>query len=340
VQTAGVDRIERVVEVLAGWREQRARGGTADPRALIDAHPDLAPELGAALSVEALLDEYFRRPAERPPERLGGYRVLREIGSGGMGTVYEAEEDATGRRVALKVLPTAYAVGPARERFDREARVLATLDHPNVVRRLDVGAQEGRTFFAMELVEGESLDRAIAAREGRPYDGDVLRLAERFADVADALHAAHGAGVVHRDLKPSNLLLAGDGAIKVADFGLAHLAGAARALTRTGDRLGTPLYMSPEQLAGRRVDARTDVYALGAALYEALASRPPFEGDDPASLAARIAGGPPPPPLRSLAPAVPEALAAAVHRALAREPSERFATAEDLAGALRAAAGR
>jgi serine/threonine protein kinase len=331
------ERIDQVAEVVGRWRADRERGVTADPRAVIDAHPDLAPDLEAHLAAATLLDEYYRRPEPSAPQRLGGHRVVRELGRGGMGVVYEAERE-DGRRVALKVLARPDGPGHVRERFEREARVLAALAHPNVVRVFELGAEQGRTFFAMELVEGASLERAIRERDGRPFDGDVRRLAERFAEVADALHAAHGLGVVHRDLKPSNLLVAGDGTIKVADFGLAHLARASKALTRTGDRLGTPLYMSPEQLMGRGADARSDVYALGATLYETLASRPPFEGDDFATVGAAVVSGPPPAPLRSLAPRVPEALAAVVHRALAREPDARFATAKDLADALRAAA--
>jgi serine/threonine protein kinase len=332
------ERIDRVAEVVRRWRADHSHGTALDPRAVIDAHPDLAPDLEAVLAAAALLDEYFRVPEPSAPERLGDHRVVREIGRGAMGVVYEAERLADGRRVALKVLARMDGAGRARERFEREAGVLAALAHPNVVRVFELGQADGRTFFSMELVDGTSLEAAIRARDGRPYDGDVRRLAARFADVADGLHAAHAQGVVHRDLKPSNLLVAADGTIKVADFGLAHLAGAARALTKTGDRLGTPLYMSPEQLTGRRVDARTDVYSLGATLYETLASRPPFDGDDLATLGAAIVSGPPPAPLRSLAPRVPEVLAAVVHRALARDPDARFATAKDLADALRGAA--
>jgi tetratricopeptide (TPR) repeat protein/predicted Ser/Thr protein kinase len=217
---------------------------------------------------------------------IPGHRLVRVLGEGGMGRVYLAEDEALGRRVAVKVLPARRAESEeARTRFSREARSLASIEHPNVVRVYGFGHADGQPYLVMEYVEGESLADRLR-RERRLAPAEALGIARA---VAEALAAAWEKGVVHRDVKPSNILLDRKGQVRVADFGLAKSAAASSdpTLTREGAVVGSPAYMSPEQGRGLAVDFRTDVYSLGVVVYEALAGAPPFEGATPVDVVAK-----------------------------------------------------
>jgi serine/threonine-protein kinase len=256
----------------------------------------------------------------------GRYRVERTLGSGGMATVFLAEDLELDRAVAVKVLDGALeANGDLGERFRREARTAASLQHPNVVAVYDAGEEDGRLFIVMECVVGEGLD-AVLARDGRLDPARVMRLADQ---AAAGLGYAHGTGVVHRDVKPANLLLRGDGVLKVTDFGIARATGdEATKLTQAGTILGTAAYLAPEQARGEPAEAPADVFALGVVLYEALTGRVPWPVQGLASLAEL--GRTPPPPLGSLAGDVPARLEAAVAHALAYDPADRPSDAEAL----------
>lgn len=259
---------------------------------------------------------------------LGEFRLVREIGRGGMAIVYEAEQESLGRRVALKVLPAGAALDERLAiRFLREARTVARLSHPGIVPVYGTGRARGVLFFAMELIEGESLAERID-RGPFPFR-DAARVA---SSVAHALEHAHQAGLVHRDVKPENVLLGVDGRARLTDFGLVHDAQGAR-LTRSHYVLGTPAYLAPEQARGGAVDPRSDVYGAGAVLYAMLAGRPPFAGEVAAAVLGRVMQGPPT-PLAKLSPDVPPKLVDLCERAMAREPERRFASAGAFAAAL------
>jgi eukaryotic-like serine/threonine-protein kinase len=268
------------------------------------------------------------------------YRLERELGRGGMATVYLAHDLRHERPVALKVLnpELAHALGP--ERFQREIQLAARLQHPHILTVLDSGETQvpggARLWFTMPFVEGESLRDRLRRERQLPVD-TAVRIAR---EAAQALQYAHRHGVVHRDIKPENILLTSDGDTLVADFGIARALDAGSGqerLTETGLTLGTPAYMSPEQASGgRELDARTDIYSLGAVLYEMLVGEPPFTGATPQALLARRVLEDAP-PLRQQRPSASEALERAVATALARTPADRFASAGDFARALEAA---
>jgi WD40 repeat protein/serine/threonine protein kinase len=305
---------------------------------------------------------------------LGDFRLIREVGRGGMGVVYEAEQVSLGRRVALKVLPFAATMDPRHlQRFQNEARAAASLHHEHIVPVYGVGQERGVHYYAMQFIDGQTLAQLMArGRGGAPADtvdrthapsepaaappapaapttvaraadtaigprppADYRAVAGWVAQAAEALEHAHQRGVVHRDVKPSNLMLDGTGKVWVADFGLARV-GADGGLTGTGDVIGTLRYMSPEQATAKHglVDHRTDVYGLGATLYELLAGRPAFEGDNPADLLPRVVLDEPAPP-RSSDRGIPADLETITLKALAKEPAERYATAQELADDLR-----
>ncbi len=271
------------------------------------------------------------------PRRLGDFTLLEEIGRGGMGVVYLAEQQGLGRKVAVKVLRAGFAQDDAAlERFRREIRVQASLSHPNLVRVFAVGEVDSVPYFAMELVAGLPLDRLLSERRAAPGDPDRCRAAALLLSrVAFAVHHAHRAEIIHRDLKPSNILVAEDATPFVTDFGLARPADAA-AITQSGDLVGTVTYMAPEQVRGRKgeVDARSDVYSLGATLYECLALRPPFDGDSASEVIARILHDDPQDPCK-IDPSVPRDLATIALKALEKEPARRYASADELAADLR-----
>jgi serine/threonine-protein kinase len=263
----------------------------------------------------------------------GQYRLERELGRGGMATVFLAHDRKHDRSVALKVLDPDIARAIGTERFQREIQLSARLQHPHILTVLDSGEALGQLWFAMPFVEGETLAQRIERERQLPLE-DALRIAR---EVADALQYAHGLGIIHRDIKPENILLSGSHAL-VTDFGIARAighptaAGAGR-LTETGLAVGTPQYMSPEQSSGERdLDARTDIYSLGSVVYEMLTGEPPFTGPSAqAILAKRLSE--PVPHLRTLRD-VPRSVEAAVTRALARSPADRFASAAEFAEAL------
>jgi serine/threonine-protein kinase len=283
-----------------------------------------------------------RDPTAPNPEFLalqqavrGRFSLDRELGRGGMGVVFLAHDVALDRLVAIKLLPFELAAVPhLRQRFLQEARMAAGLAHPNIVPIHSVEEADGLVFFVMSFVDGETLGQRV--RRGGPLPAsEVMRLVQ---EVAWALGHAHGRGVVHRDVKPDNVMLEHDsGRALVTDFGIAHVASAGDT-PGAGSVLGTPQYMSPEQAAGGSVDARSDVYSLGATGFLAAAGRPPFEASTVAGLLAKHAAEPAA-PLSALAPRLPQRFAAAIDRCLAKDPADRFASAEELAQEMAAARG-
>jgi serine/threonine protein kinase len=261
----------------------------------------------------------------------GRYRLVRRIGVGGMGEVWEADDTVLGRRVALKVLVQELADDPrATRRFAREARATAKLTHPNVTRVYDFGRDGGRPYLVMELLEGDTLADRLAGGPLPPAEA-----ARITAAVADALDAAHSRGIIHRDVKPSNVLLTPAGEVKVMDFGIAAAVDATHSTTGSG-LYGTAAYISPERAAGQAATPAADVYSLGAVLYELLTGRPPFIGDSPV-LVVRAHLHERPRPVRELAPWVPTRLADTCEAALAKDPAQRPSSAAALAIRLRAA---
>jgi eukaryotic-like serine/threonine-protein kinase len=259
------------------------------------------------------------------------YRIEHELGRGGMATVYLAHDLRHDRPVALKVLRPELAAALGPERFLRETKLTARLQHPHILPLFDSGEANGQLWYVMPYVRGESL-RARLAREGQLPLDDALRIT---CDVLAALSYAHSQGVIHRDIKPENILLEGEEAV-VADFGVARAVDAAadERLTETGFALGTPAYMSPEQATGERVlDGRSDVYAVGCVLYEMLAGEPPFTGPTAQAILAKRFSAPIP-SIRTARERVPERTDQAINRALARAPADRFATAAEFARAL------
>jgi serine/threonine-protein kinase len=265
-----------------------------------------------------------------PGQVLGGrYRLVSPIARGGMATVWVADDPVLSRRVAVKVLRADLAADEGtRARFRHEAIAAARLSHPNIVSTYDTGDDDGVAYIVMELIDGPTLRHLIDERGGLPVP-DVIRIGKQ---VADALNAAHRAGLVHRDVKPANVLVPKAGPVKVTDFGIAKAAGADD-LTRTGTVMGTARYLAPEQVNGRPTDPRTDVYALGLLMYEALCGHPPFGGDtDIATAMARLTTSAP--AVRAERPEVSQALDDVIHRCLARRPEARFGSAAAVRDAL------
>ena len=260
------------------------------------------------------------------------YRLEELVASGGMAQVWQGTDEVLRRKVAVKLLhPHLAADGSFVLRFRQEAVAAARLAHPGIVSIYDTCSEAGTEAIVMELVPGQTLRERL----DDPTPIDPWQAAGLAAQVAEALDAAHRAGLVHRDVKPANVLLAGDGRIKVADFGIAKAVEGAD-LTQPGLMVGTAKYVAPEQVEGKPVDARTDIYSLGVVLYEMLCGRPPFEADSEAATAlARLHRDPLRP--RQVRPGVPKPLEEIVGRAMARAPEERFATAADLRAALLAA---
>jgi len=259
------------------------------------------------------------------------YDVVRPLGSGGMGEVFLARDRVLGRDVALKVLRKQYAGDDEfAERFKREAMSAASLSHPNIVQVYDRGeTEEGASYIAMEYVPGGTLKEKIL-REGPLEAADAARLG---AQVAEALGAAHDRGMVHRDIKPQNVLLTATGGAKVADFGIAR-AGSSATISRTGSVMGTAGYMSPEQALGKPATPKSDLYSLGVVLYEALTGELPYTADNPIAVSMKHVNEPLRPPVE-LNPRIPEGMNALVTKLLAKDPEDRYADAEELAGDLR-----
>lgn len=264
----------------------------------------------------------------QPMVLAGRYELERLLGRGGMAEVHLGRDILLDRRVAVKLLSWGSDDDGRVQRLRREARAAASLDHPHVVAVHDIGLSPQAVFVVMEYLEGESL-RELLAREGRlPADRAVAVTAQ----VCDALEAVHQRGVVHRDVTPANIMICPDGRAKVMDFGIARL-GADASVTATGLVIGTPAYMSPEQVRSQAVDARSDVYSLGCCLFHQLAGRPPFVGSDPVALAYQHVKEPPPSPI-DLRPDVAPELATVVLRAIAKRPEDRYQSAAELRAAL------
>jgi serine/threonine-protein kinase len=267
--------------------------------------------------------------------RLGKYTLEAKLGEGGMAAVFRSHHPQFDRPVAIKILPPQIDLDPGfRARFEREGRTIASLNHPNIIRVYDIDEADGLFYMVMDLLPGGTLEARL--REGRldrKWSTDVV------LKMAEALDYAHTRGVIHRDIKPSNVLLDGDGAPVLADFGIAKLVRneSDPNLTAAGVVMGTPAYMAPEQLTGQPPDARSDIYSLGVVLYQLLTGHAPFTGDTTAVISGHLTRQPPPP--RELVPDLPPALDAVVLQALAKQPEHRFRTAGVFAQALRNAAG-
>jgi len=257
------------------------------------------------------------------------YRILREIGRGGMGIVYEAEDIRLNRTVALKFLPAELTRDPkARERFVQEARAASALDHPNICTIHEIDETEGGDMFiAMACYGGESLEQKIV--DGPIAATDVIGYS---AQIAEGLAKAHERGIIHRDVKPGNILITSDGTVKIVDFGLAKLAGQVRR-TLPGTTLGTVAYMSPEQARGESADVRTDVWSLGVVLYEMATGELPFRGENGQAVLYSILNKPPK-PVQELRPGFPTELETIIRKALNKDPAKRFTSAQEMAEAL------
>jgi thioredoxin-like negative regulator of GroEL len=263
-----------------------------------------------------------------PGSYVGPYEVVKFLGQGSMGTVLHARHRELKREVALKVLSLAASNDPdSVERFRRESEAVARLDHPNIVRLYERGRADGIHYFAMELVKGIPLD-AVIRRERMPY-AEAARL---ISQCAHAIDYAHGIGILHRDLKPANILLEDSGRARVTDFGLAHIDQKAT-LTSAGTVVGTPLYLAPEVARGERGSRRSDIYSLGATLYELATGRPPYEGRDARTVMQRVLNEAPIPP-EDADPRVPRDLVRIIAKAMARDPEDRYAHARSLANDL------
>jgi len=375
--------LSRVLEQCLADMES---GRAVDTARLVVEHPDIAERLQTCLTTLNLVHQAAvglgtSNPGSEtnvPAGRLGDFDIVRELGRGGMGVVYEAKQVSLGRRVALKVLPFAATLDPRQlQRFLIEAQAAALLHHVHVVPVYSVGCERGVHYYAMQFIDGQSLAQVIAdlrgqsahlpgqagaagvggpngsaaprassatpsglgnptavalttdrSARGSAYIRAVARLGMQ---AAEALEHAHQLGVIHRDIKPANLLVDAAGDVWITDFGLARLRSHA-GVTLTGDTVGTLRYMSPEQALAQRalVDHRTDIYSLGATLYEALTLQPAYPGDDRAEVLRQISVGEPPPP-RRVNPAVPFALETIILKAMAREPERRYATAQEFA---------
>jgi len=254
-------------------------------------------------------------------QKIGKYEVIDQIGRGGMGTIFRARDPILERSVALKVISDFEVTPELRSRFFREAQACARITHPNIVIVHDMGEDDGRLFIVMELLDGEELGQVIARHErlSLPEKLDIVR------QLCDGLHFAHQKGVVHRDVKPANILLLRTGRVKILDFGIAQLAGAAtqRDLTRAGMIMGTIRYMAPEQVRGH-ADRRSDIFSVAAVSYELFSGRPPFSGNDPLQILEQLRTATPP-RLTEIDPSLPSDLADVIARGIQKEPGARFA---------------
>lgn len=263
---------------------------------------------------------------------LGPYRVVSPFGEGGMAAVYKAFQPGTERYVALKILPRHYSQDPAfRERFQQEAQIIARFQHPHILPVFDYGEQDGYAYLAMPLIAGGNLAGRL---HGAPLDLRQVRAIT--AQIGDALDYAHTYGVIHRDVKPSNILIDERGNALLADFGIAKMVGDVANLTGTGQTVGTPAYMSPEQIKGEELDGRSDIYSLGIVLYEMVTGRTPFRAETPPALYVKHLLDPLPPP-SALQPSLPEAVEKVILKSLAKDREERYTSAAEMAAAIKRA---
>ena len=265
-----------------------------------------------------------------PFGKLGEFRVEREIGRGASGTVFAAVQESLNRSVAVKVLSSAFGLEPKTvQRFHREAEALAQIHHRNIVPIYHVGRDKGVYFYAMELVDGEDIQSTMRDREFEPDEAATLA-----RDVADALECAHVAGIIHRDVKPANLIIDARDQVRITDFGLAKMEQGGT-ITESGTLVGTPMYMSPEQALGSRskIGPASDIYSLGATLYEMLTGRPIFESDNFQAILRMIVDDEPVPP-RKIRPSIPKDLETITLKCLHKEPARRYTSARDLAADL------
>ena len=338
---------DRLTELLDKYLVGLETGERLDVEQLLSHDRQLTPIFHAYLrKLESLyglaVEGQSVSPATGPYElqRLGEFEMVRPIGRGGMGVVYEAIQTSIGRTVALKLLPWDRSFDETQvARFQNEARSAGLLDHPNIVPVFSVGTERGIHFFAMQLIEGYTLEELLRQRRESTSNQSACfrdwRTSVRWViDVADALHHAHSHGVIHRDVKPSNLMLDADEKIWVTDFGLAHR-NADGSLTTTGDMVGTMRYMSPEQASGNSalVDGRCDVYSLAVTLYELLTLRPAFGGDSTAEILQQITQHEVA-PLRRLRPDLPRDLSSVIAKAMSPRRDDRYDTAQEFAEEL------
>ncbi len=344
---AGNDHQKNLEEIFASYIERLNGGEELDPEKILAENPVLGAEIIEYLEGFVGFPSSQADPNE-PLGTLGDYTLRHQLGRGGMGIVYEAWQNSMDRQVALKVLPAGIAAdNKAFLRFMREAKTAGQLNHQNIVSVYAMGVDDNTPYYAMELVGGETLAQILLRLKnsggkgetpfGRELEGIVYygRLATAFADVAEGLQHAHSKGITHRDIKPSNLILDSEGNLRILDFGLARLEGQA-SLTASGDFLGTVLYMSPEQAMAKRIpiDHRTDIYSLGATMYEMLALQPPFEGKHHQDTLSKIIFQDPKPPRQSNS-RIPREIETIVLKCLRKDPGDRYGTAEALAQDLR-----
>ncbi|MGB9698771.1 MAG: serine/threonine-protein kinase, partial [Thermodesulfobacteriota bacterium] len=268
-----------------------------------------------------------------PPKKIGRYEILSELGKGAMGVVYKGRDPIIGRLVAIKTirfdrLYEAQEIEGLKERFFNEAQAAGKLIHPHIVTIFDVGEDRGLSFMAMEFVEGEPLSKFTSKERLLPLE-KVINL---IIESAEALDFAHRHGIVHRDIKPANIMLTPSGKAKVMDFGIAKLP--TSTLTQTGSILGTPAYMSPEQISGRELDGRSDLFSLGCVFYELMTGARPFKGENLSALSYQITQGTPLLP-SALNPRIPSILDVFMLKALAKSPQQRFQNGQEMATSLR-----
>ncbi|MFN3189699.1 MAG: protein kinase domain-containing protein [Aureliella sp.] len=342
----------RLTEILDDYLQLVERGETPNRSDLLGEQELVDPQLHDALNLYLdKLDELYQLAGNQGTiagsthcdlrgRRLGDYELIDEIGRGGMGIVYTATDTSLDRTVAIKLLPMAAMLEPVFiERFRAEARAAASLNHPHIVPVYSIGEDSGIHFYAMQRIEGSSLDQRITTHRSADSQPPTNSALKQFANIADALQQAHELGIVHRDIKPSNLILGNDGKLWVADFGLARVQGAEQGLTCSGDRVGTMRYMSPEQATGRSelIDHRTDVYSLGATLYELLSGEAAVLGDEGPALLQKIAQTQPA-KLRKLRPDLPRDLFIVIEKAMAKHKDDRYESASQFAADLRCVA--
>ncbi|MCA9219919.1 MAG: serine/threonine protein kinase [Planctomycetales bacterium] len=330
--------------LLADLTDRVQRGEPVDLEQVCREHKEFAEDLrelwGAILVADAIGSDsrnFETLPADTPdhafslPRQFGDYELLEEIGRGGMGVVYKARQLTLNRIVAVKMILRGQLATPSdRERFRAEAEAAAKLSHPNIVPVYQVGEIDGRPYFSMKYIEGQTLSERLAAGPSGPRE-----IAELMVPVCRAIHFAHRQGVLHRDLKPSNIIVDADGQPHVMDFGLAKRSADAASLTRTGAVIGTPAYMAPEQAAGTRaqVGPTSDVYSLGTILYHMLTGQPPFQADSPVNLVMKVIEQDPPVP-RFLNPRADRDLEMICVRSMQKPADLRYVSAAALADDL------